>query len=96
MYIQLEQEDYNLIAEAVAEADNGYGCEIEYSDLCIKVTFYKQVEEHCDTDYYNGTGAWITDSVDFTLLCEVTCDGVEVRYNHKELGKTIIDYLWSR
>lgn len=95
MYIQLEQEDYNLIAEAVAEADNGYGCEIEYSDLYIKVTFDKQGEEHRDTDYYNGTGAWITDSVDFTLG-EVTCDGVEVKYNHKALEKTIKDYLWNR
>lgn len=95
MYIQLEEIDYERIAEAVAEADNGCGCEIDYSDLYLTATFDKQVEEHRDTDYYNGTGAWITDSVDFTLG-EVACDGVEVRYNHKELEKFIIDYLWNR
>ena len=95
MYIQLDQDDYNLIAEVVAEAENGYGCEVEYSDLCLTVTFDKEVYEHRDTDYYNGTGAWITDSVYFTLG-DVTCDGVEVRYSHRELEKTIRDYLWDR
>lgn len=95
MYIQLEDSDYDRIAELIAEEEDGYGREIDYSDLCIKVTFDKEVESHQDTDYYNGTGAWITDSVDF-ILDKVTCDGVEVRYNHKELEKTIRDYLWDR
>ena len=95
MYIQLEQTDYDCIAELIADTDNGCGCEIDYSDICLTVTFDKEVYEHRDTDYYNGTGAWITDSVDFTLG-EVTCDGVEVKYNHKELEKTIIYYLWNR
>ena len=93
MYIQLEQEDYDLIAELIADADDGYGCEIEYSDLCIKVTFDKDVEKHQDTDYYKGTGEWITDSVDFALG-EVTCDGVEIRCNERVFEKTIKDYLW--
>lgn len=95
MYIQLEQTDYDFIAELIADTDNGCGCEIDYSDICLTVTFDKEVYEHRDTDYYNGTGAWITDSVDFTLG-EIHCEGVEVRYNHKELEKTIIDYLWNR
>jgi hypothetical protein len=95
MYIQLEQSDYDLIAEMVAESKNGIGIEIEYSELCIKVVFNKHVLQHLDDDYYNGTGAWEVDSVDFTLG-EIHCEGVEVKYNHKELEKTIIDYLWNR
>ena len=95
MYIQLEQRDYDLIAEIVSESKNGIGIEIEYSELCIKVVFNKHVLQHLDDDYYNGTGAWEVDSVDFTLV-EVSCDGIEIKYNNKELEKVIKDWLWNR
>lgn len=98
MYIQLERIDYERIAEVIAESDNGYGIETDYSDLCITINFDKYVSEHRDNDYHNGTGEWVTDSVDFSLG-EVTCYGIEhieVKYNHKELEKTIRDYLWDR
>lgn len=94
MYIQLEQLDYEAIAEIIIQEGDGDGSKVEYSDLCIEITFDKEVQEHRDTDYYNGTGAWEVDSVDFTLG-EVTCDGVEVKYSHKELEKTIKDLLWD-
>ena len=94
MYIQLEQYDYDAIAELVAECDNG-NTKVSYSDFDIEISFYKYVREHRDDDYYNGTGAWETDSVDFSLG-DVECSGVEIKYNSKELEKTIEDYLWNR
>lgn len=95
MYIQLEDIDFDDIAEQISECSNRCGGIVSYSDLGIQIEFDKIVEEHRDTDYYNGTGAWITDSVDFTLG-DITCDGVEVKYNHKELEKFIKVYLWNR
>ena len=94
MHIQLEQYDYDAIADLVAECDNGNG-EVLYSDFDIEISFYKEVACHQEDDYYNGTGGWITESVDFSLGY-VECNGIEIKYNSKELEKTIKDYLWDR
>jgi hypothetical protein len=61
----------------------------------IEIEFDKEVYEHQDTDYYNGTGAWIIDSVEFGI-CNVTSEGVDVKYNNKALEETIINHLWRR
>lgn len=94
MFIQLENIDYDAIAELIVECENGDG-EVLYSDLDIKVSFYKDVCGHLDDDYYNGTGAWEIDSVYFDLG-DVECNGIKIKYNSKELEKTIKSYLWNR
>ena len=95
MYIQLEEIDFADIAEQIAECSNRCGGIVSYSDLGIQIEFDKIVEEHQDTDYYNGTGEWITDKVEFDFH-SVTCGDIVVRYNHKEMERTIRDYLWNR
>lgn len=94
MYLRLEEDDYEAIAELIAESENGYGVCVSYSDLDIQVSFDMDVKSHQDTDYYNGTGAWITDSVDFALN-DVICEGVEIKYSHSQLQRTIIERLWE-
>lgn len=92
MYIKLEQYDYDAIAEIIAEQEDTYNGVISYSDLSIEIDYSKQVCSHREDDYYNGTGAWVTDSVEFSLG-EVKCEGIEVKYSHRDLEKTIKEYL---
>ena len=92
MYIKLDQSDYDMIADIIANEDDE--CKsVYYSDLDILVSFYKNTSYHKDDDYYSGTGAFVTDSVDFQLN-ELSCGEVELRYSHSQLEKTIIDCLW--
>lgn len=95
MYIQLEECDYFAIAEKIAECEDKCGNTIYYSDLDIKIEFDKFVEVHQDTDYYNGTGEWITDDVDFELG-KIVCEGIDIKYNEREIEKIIKDYLWNK
>lgn len=92
MYIELGQEDYDAIAEIIAEKEDTCNGKVEYCDL-IEISFSKDVRAERDDDYYNGTGAWEVQSVDFSLG-EVKCGDVEVRYNHDKLEKTIEEMLW--
>lgn len=92
MYIKLGQEDYDAIAEIIAEKEDTCNGEVEYCDL-VEISFSKDVRAERDDDYYNGTGALEVQSVDFSLG-EVKCGDVEVRYNHDKLEKTIEEMLW--
>lgn len=92
MYIKLGQEDYDAIAEIIAEKEDTCNGKVEYCDL-VEVSFSKNVRAERDDDYYNGTGAWQVQSVDFSLG-EVKCGDIEVRYNHDKLEKTIEEMLW--
>lgn len=92
MYIKLGQEDYDAIAEIIADMDDECNGEVSYCDL-VEISFSKNVRAERDNDYYNGTGAWEVKSVDFTLE-EVKCGDVEIRYNHDKLEKTIEEMLW--
>ena len=91
MYIKLGQEDYDAIAEIIADMEDGDGI-VEYYDL-IEISFSKNVRAKRDDDYYNGTGAWEVQSVEFSLG-EVKCDDIEIRYSHERLEKTIEEMLW--
>ena len=88
MYIQLNQSDYDAIAELIDEVDDDFSGSIDYSDIGLEVTFSKYVVAHQDTDYYNGTGAWEVDSVEF-YLTSITCGDIEVKYNHDRLVWTV-------
>lgn len=92
MYIKLGQEDYDAIAEIIAEKEDAYNGEVEYCDL-VEISFSKNVRAERDDDYSTGTGAWEVQSVDFTLG-EVKCGDIEIRYNHDKLEKTIEEMLW--
>lgn len=92
MYIKLGQEDYDAIAELIADKEDDFAGIIEYCDL-IEIRFSKYVRAERDDDYYNGTGAWEIKSVDFSLV-DVVCGDVEIRYNHEKLQKTIEEMLW--
>lgn len=92
MYIKLGQEDYDAIAEIIAEKEDTCNGKVEYCDL-VEVSFSKDVRAERDDDYYNGTGAWEVQSVDFSLG-EVKCGDVEIRYNHDKLEKRIEEMLW--
>lgn len=91
MYIKLEQEDYDAIAELIADQDDS--CDsVSYSDLDIMVYFSKYTTSHREDDYNEGTGAWVTDSVDFELD-ELECEGLSLKYSRTQLERTINDYL---
>lgn len=92
MYIKLGQEDYDAIAELIADKEDVYEGEVEYYDL-VKISFSKNVRAARDDDYYNGTGAWEVKSVYFELV-DVVCGDIEIRYNHEKLEKTIEEMLW--
>lgn len=92
MYIKLGQEDYDAIAEIIADMDDECNGVVEYCDL-IEISFSKEVTAERDDDYYNGTGAWEVKSVEFSLG-EVSCGDIEIRYNREKLEKTIEDMLW--
>lgn len=91
MYIQLEQKDYDAIAEMIAMATDENS--IFYDDI-IQVCYSVEGEGYREDDYFDGTGAYITTSIDVDLK-EVKCDGIEVRYNHDKLKKAIEDLLWD-
>lgn len=91
MYIKLGQEDYDAIAELVADMDDGAGA-VEYCDL-VEISFSKNVRAKRDDDYYNSTGAWEVKSVEFSLG-DVKCGDIEIRYSHERLEKTIEEMLW--
>lgn len=91
MYIKLGQEDYDAIAEIIADMEDGDGI-VEYYDL-IEISFSKNVRAKRDDDYYNGTGAIKVTGVEFSLH-EVKCGDVVIRYNHERLEKTIEEMLW--
>lgn len=92
MYIKLGQEDYDAIAEIIADMDDECNGEVNYCDL-VEISFSKNVKAERDDDYYNGTGAWEVQSVEFSLG-DVKCDDIEIRYNHEKLEKTIEKMLW--
>lgn len=92
MYIKLGQEDYEAIAEIIADMDDECNGEVNYCDL-VEISFSKNVKAERDDDYYNGTGAWEVQSVEFSLG-DVKCDDIEIRYNHEKLEKTIEKMLW--
>ena len=91
MYIQLGQKDHEAIAEMVAENP----CEpyVLYEGL-IEIRYEVDGTGYREDDYFDGTGAYITTSIDVDLK-EVKCDGIEVRYNHDKLKKAIEDLLWD-
>lgn len=95
MYLQLEQVDYDAIAQAIAEEDDSYNGYYSYSEWDIVIRFHKIVGEHQENDYHNGTGAWVVDHVEFALL-DIESVGIEVKYDQNKLIKTIEDYLWQR
>lgn len=88
MYIQLEDDDCREIAELIAEADDGSGS-VYYSDLEIKVSYYKIVKYDREDDYFNGTGAWIVKDLQVEIN-EIKClDGTNVVCDFE----TIVKYL---
>jgi hypothetical protein len=91
MYIQLEQKDYDAIAEMIAMAtgDNS----IFYDDI-IEVCYTVEGEGYREDDYYDGTGAYITTSIDVNIS-DVKCDFLDVRYNREKLIKAIKSLLWD-
>lgn len=92
MYIQLEEEDYKAISLMIYEhkdTDSGY---IEYEDL-IEIHFRKEVTKYQDDDYCNGTGEWIVNDVDFSIL-DIVCN-YELRYYENRLYEIIEEYLWE-
>ena len=91
MYIKLGQEDYDAIAELIAEEDVSDG-EVYYQDI-VEISFSKYVRAELDYDDYTGTGTWEVKSVDFSLE-NVTCGNIEIRYSHEKLEKTIEEMLW--
>ena len=91
MYIQLDQLDYEAIGKMISNVKDTSRAYIEYEDL-IEIHFGKEITKHQENDYYNGTGAWITDNVDFSLF-KVECGDIEVKYDEKQLIKTIIEWL---
>lgn len=92
MYIKLGQEDYDAIAEIIAEMDDECEGVVEYCDL-VEISFSKNVRAERDDDYRTGTGACEVTGVEFSLH-EVKCGDVEIRYNHERLEKTIEEMLW--
>lgn len=94
MYIQLEESDYNAIAELVANEEDTYNGRISYSDLDIEICFSKEVKMHQENHYYDGTGAWVTDSVDF-VLDNVDAGNINLRYNSVTLTDIIKYRLWN-
>lgn len=92
MYIKLGQEDYDAIAELIADMDDECNGGLEYCDL-IEINFSKNVRAKREDDYYNGTGGWIVKGVDFSLG-DIKCGDIEIRYNHERLEKTIEEMLW--
>ena len=92
MYIKLGQEDYDAIAEIIADMDDECNGVVEYCDL-VEINFSKNVEAERDDDYYNGTGAWEVKSVEFSLG-DVKCGDIEIRYSREKLEKTIENMLW--
>ena len=93
MYIQLEQHDYDEIANLIyGEDDTCDGCVTYYEDL-IEINFSKEIMGKVDDDYYNGTGAWITTDVVFRLKDVLA--PCEVRYDRRKLEKTIEKVLWT-
>lgn len=94
MYIKLRQEDYDAIAELIAEEEDVCEGYVEYCDI-IEVSFSKNVSVEQEDDYRTGTGAWSVNDVKFNLK-EVKCGDNEIRYNHDKLEKTIEKMLWMR
>ena len=92
MYIKLGQEDYDAIAEIIADMDDECNGVVEYCDL-VEIDFSKIVKAERDDDYYNGTGACEVQSVEFSLG-DVKCGDIEIRYSHEKLEKTIEKMLW--
>lgn len=91
MYIQLEQKDYDAIAEMIAMATDENS--IFYDDI-IQVCYSVEVDGYREDDYYDGTGAYVTTSVDVNIS-DVKCDFIDVRYNREKLIKSIKDLLWN-
>lgn len=94
MYIQLEQEDYDAIAELIAESEDGYSLCVEYGECCIEILFEKEISWHQENDYYNGTGAYVVDNVEFGLH-DIRCGEIKVKYDDDKLRSTINKYLWD-
>lgn len=91
MYIQLEQKDYDAIAEMIAIASDE--TRIWYDEF-IEVNYEVDGTGYYDDDYLNGTGDYIVTSVDVNLK-EVKCADFEIRYNHDKLKETIENLLWG-
>ena len=93
MYIQLEEEDYKAISSMICEHEDTNSGYIEYEEL-MEIRFSKDVTEHQDTHYYTGTGEWIVDDVEFSIL-DIICN-YEVKYDENKLYEIIEDTLWGR
>ena len=92
MYIKLGQEDYDAIAEIIADMDDECQGVVNYYDL-VEISFSKKVRAERDDDFYHGTGAIEVTGVEFSLH-EVKCGDVVIRYSHERLEKTIEEMLW--
>ena len=66
MYIKLGQEDYDAIAEIIADMDDECNGVVEYCDL-VEICFSKKVKAERDDDYISGTVTWEVQSVEFRL-----------------------------
>lgn len=84
MFIQLEEKDYQAIAQAIADSAEEKGTAyVDIDGLGFKVDFEKGISGYVEDDYNNGTGAFVcTDAV---VRAEVLCDDVEVRYSNSKL-----------
>lgn len=67
MYIVLDDDDCREIAQLICDCEDG-NMHVYYSDYDICVYFYKELREHIEEDYFNGTGSYVTD--DITLIIE--------------------------
>ena len=93
MYIQLEQSEYDVIAEKIKEYGNTESGSFYISDLDIEVKFSCQVEWHLEGDYESGYSETVVDSVDFEIK-SIDCDNLKVCYDESELDETISEALW--
>ena len=93
MYIQLEQSDYDVIAEKINEYGDTENGIVSISDLGIEVKFSCRVNHHLEGEYESGYYERVVDSVDFKIK-SIGCDHLNVLYNEYELNETINEELW--
>lgn len=95
MYIQLEEEDLQEIANEIASWGNTDGSSFYYSPLEIEIKFMVDVSSHVVGDYESGYSERIIDNVNFNVK-PIETEGVVVEYDKKMLDKLIEECLWNR
>lgn len=77
MYIVLKSEECKKIAKAIFEQNSDTReVVVTIANLNLVVNYSLEIDGYYEDDYFNGTGAWVTTSVDFTLH-DVKVEGCE-------------------